>query len=59
MMDEINHAQDFNKQLLTEIVAKALTMNDLLQEKWLDYGTGLADGYKLARRRDESQKKEG
>ncbi len=50
MMEAINRAPDAEVQILAEMLATVKAMDKPLQEKWLDYGTGLVEGYKLAKR---------
>ena len=54
MMEAINRVQDDEMQTLAELLTTVKAMDKPLREKWLDYGAGLAEGYKLARRRDQT-----
>ena len=55
MMKAINRVQDDKeKQAIVEMWAAVKAIPEPLREKWLDYGAGLVDGYKLARRRDQT-----
>lgn len=56
MLEEINRAQDDEMQTLAELLTTVKTMDKPLREKWLDYGAGLAEGYKLAKRHTETNK---
>ena len=55
MMEAINRVQDDDLQALAELLTTVKAMDKPLREKWLDYGAGLAEGYKLARRRDQTE----
>jgi hypothetical protein len=54
MTEAINRVQDDELQDLAVLLATVKNLNKPLREKWIDYGTGLAEGYKLARRRDQT-----
>ena len=54
MMEAINRVPDEEMQDLAELLSTVKAMNKPLRETWLDYGAGLAEGYKLARRRDQT-----
>ena len=54
MLKAICCVQDDDLQDLAELLAAVKALDKPLREKWLDYGAGLAEGYKLARRRDQT-----
>lgn len=58
MIETTNRIPDAETQLLVEMLTTVKAMDKPLQEKWLDYGTGLVEGFKLAKRQfhDEDKK---
>lgn len=56
MTEAINRTHDSETKLLVKVLNTYKALNEPLKEKWLDYGTGLAEGYKLAKRHEEPKK---
>lgn len=58
MMETTTRTTTDEMQTLAELLATVLNLDKPLREKWIDYGTGLAEGYKMAMRSNETERKE-